>query len=407
MVRSTRRHVLAIVIALAAAVQLAAQTPDQYRKTNPQLLATMAEVVSKPNTFTVRVKCNDKDAALGTIVRPDGWIVTKYSELKGDPYCILKDGRRLEAELVGVEKQYDLALLRVNATDLPVAEWRPSSDDEVGSFVVTPNQNKEPAAVGVVSVAKRNAFWHPNPKSGYMGVGMETIKQSVRVSSVQPSSPADGAGLKVDDIILGVNDTDVTDNQEVMNMLAITKPGDPITLRISRDGQKMALKFVLGKRPALGPGGFNRGEFQNNMGSLLSDRKSNFPIILQHDSVLRPADCGGPLVDLDGKVIGVNIARGGRTESFAVPSEIVQTLLPDLIAGKLPPPPPTQAVAAEKKPSPAELKLKAAEEARAKAAADKAAADKQLSDAEEAVKKAKAELDAERKAAEKKQDEKK
>ena len=36
-----------------------------------------------------------------------------------------------------------------------------------------------------------------------------------------------------------------------------------------------------------------------------------------------PADCGGPLVNLDGKVVGMNIARAGRTESYAIPCACV------------------------------------------------------------------------------------
>src|SRR5262249_11927645 len=45
--------------------------------------------------------------------------------------------------------------------------------------------------------------------------------------------------------------------------------------------------------------------------------------------------CGGPLVDLDGKTVGINIARAGRTETYAIPSEEVQALLADLKSGKL------------------------------------------------------------------------
>jgi serine protease Do len=84
----------------------------------------------------------------------------------------------------------------------------------------------------------------------------------------------------------------------------------------------------------------SRADFQNNMGSRLSDKRTGFPNVLQHDTVLSPADCGGPLVDLDGKAVGVNIARAGRTESYAVPTESVLPLLFDLASGKLTPPTP-------------------------------------------------------------------
>jgi serine protease Do len=70
------------------------------------------------------------------------------------------------------------------------------------------------------------------------------------------------------------------------------------------------------------------------MGSELSQRRAGFPVVLQHDGVIRPTDCGGPLVDLDGRVVGINIARAGRVESYAVPSEAVIPLLGDLMAGK-------------------------------------------------------------------------
>jgi serine protease Do len=43
------------------------------------------------------------------------------------------------------------------------------------------------------------------------------------------------------------------------------------------------------------------------------------------------------VVDLQGKAVGINIARAGRTESYAIPAEVVQGLLSDLKSGKLAP----------------------------------------------------------------------
>jgi serine protease Do len=77
---------------------------------------------------------------------------------------------------------------------------------------------------------------------------------------------------------------------------------------------------------------------QNRMGSELSSRRTGYPIILQHDSVLKPSDCGSPLVDLEGRVLGINISRAGRVESWAIPTEVIRPLLADLKAGKGAPP---------------------------------------------------------------------
>ncbi|MFQ3593063.1 MAG: hypothetical protein SNJ82_07720, partial [Gemmataceae bacterium] len=122
------------------------------------------------------------------------------------------------------------------------------------------------------------------------------------------------------------------------------KPGEKIKVLVQRPGPTPTteeLTVELGKRPAL-PGGLDRGDFQNRMGSTLSVKRSGFPTIFQHDMVVKPSDCGGPVVNLDGEVIGVNIARGGRTESYAIPSEAIQPLLADLRSGKLAPPKPPE-----------------------------------------------------------------
>ena len=120
-----------------------------------------------------------------------------------------------------------------------------------------------------------------------------------------------------------------------MALLRRSLPCQTLTFKVRRDQQELELKATLGKRPA--GMNFDRSDFQNRMGSTLSERRVGFPVILQHDTVLRPQDCGGPLVDLDGNVIGINIARAGRVETFAIPAETVQLILADLMSGKLAP----------------------------------------------------------------------
>jgi len=39
--------------------------------------------------------------------------------------------------------------------------------------------------------------------------------------------------------------------------------------------------------------------------------------------VLQNWQCGGPLMNLDGKAVGLNIARAGRVASYALPSSVV------------------------------------------------------------------------------------
>jgi serine protease Do len=171
-----------------------------------------------------------------------------------------------------------------------------------------------------------------------------------------------------------------------------------VTVKIKRGDEQVELKATLDKRPASSA----RADFQNRMGSELSGRRTGFPVFLQHDTVIKPIDCGGPLVDLDGKVIGVNIARAGRVESYAIPSEAVLPLMYDLMSGKLAPKEVKETPPA-KPLTPAE-KLAEAKAAFEKAQAERDAADKKLADAKAALDKAEAEAKAEK---EKKPEEKK
>ena len=64
----------------------------------------------------------------------------------------------------------------------------------------------------------------------------------------------------------------------------------------------------------------------------VSARSTGFSNVFSHDTVLEPQDCGGPLVNLDGKVVGINIARAGRVSSYALPSQTVKPIVDSLLA---------------------------------------------------------------------------
>ena len=75
----------------------------------------------------------------GFIVDPSGLIVTSHHVVKGaDAVTVtLQDGRKLEAEVVGVDPKTDLALIEVGAGEsLPVVEFGDSDRTRVGDWVV-------------------------------------------------------------------------------------------------------------------------------------------------------------------------------------------------------------------------------------------------------------------------------
>jgi serine protease Do len=412
--KASCRLAICLCVVLGAISPLRADSSDfPVPKANPRMLAAFREVVAKPSQSTVRVLCQEKETALGTIVRADGYIVTKASELKAPILCKLKSGKEYSAKLVGVEMKNDLALLKVEAQGLTPIQWVNSKSATAGSWLASAGAESDPVAIGVVSVATRTLSPQdlamsyrtpPPPNSGYLGIGIEPIMGGAKISHVEEKSPAARAGIKAGDIVLTVAGSRVPDPEQLVKLIQAFKPGDQVLMRIKRGEEELEFKAKLDRRPDRGR--FDRADFQNSLGSQLSKRRGGFPTVLQHDTVLRPVDCGGPIVDLDGKAVGLNIARAGRVESYALPSELVQSLLPDLIAGKYAPPREDEvarALAWQKKLNAAEAEVKAAEDkldeaktnedddeiaaARKKLKAAQAAYEKLKADSEEAKKK--------------------
>src|SRR5262245_2920947 len=102
---------LVALACLALADRALADTPALRR--SPEMIAAFKEVVASPSESTVRVQADGKSAALGAVVSPDGYIVTKGSLLKGSLSCKLKDGRSFDAKYVGLDTKHDLAMIKI------------------------------------------------------------------------------------------------------------------------------------------------------------------------------------------------------------------------------------------------------------------------------------------------------
>src|SRR5690242_3443550 len=83
--RSHRRYfwahfsLLAICAILCGPTAIHAQRvrpePEVVTKTSPQFRAAFREAIAAPARSTVRVRCDDKETALGAVVGADGWVL--------------------------------------------------------------------------------------------------------------------------------------------------------------------------------------------------------------------------------------------------------------------------------------------------------------------------------------------
>ncbi|MFZ4862175.1 Do family serine endopeptidase [Sphingobacterium sp. Mn56C] len=96
----------------------------------------------------------------GVILTPDGYIVTNNHVVEdADKIQVqLTDNRTYEAKVIGRDPNFDLALLKVNATNLPIVKMGNSDDVQVGEWVLAvgyPMGLQSTVTAGIVSAKGR------------------------------------------------------------------------------------------------------------------------------------------------------------------------------------------------------------------------------------------------------------
>ena len=102
-----------------------------------------------------------KSLGSGFIISKDGYVMTNYHVVKDADEIIvrLSDRRELKGEVIGVDRRSDVALLKIEATGLPVVKIGKSSELEVGEWVLaigSPFGFDHSATAGIVSAKGRS-----------------------------------------------------------------------------------------------------------------------------------------------------------------------------------------------------------------------------------------------------------
>ena len=264
------------------------------------------------------------DAEQGYIVTNEHLMISKDLEIE----ITLSDGRSAEAEVVGRDKDMDIALLKFKEPqeNLASAILGDSDDLQVGDFVLalgSPYGLQATVTSGIVSGLARRGLGisryenfiqtdaainignsggalvnlrgevvgintaiispgrsgsvgigfaipinavskvidqlmeHGQVKRGLLGISFQELTdelaeafnldstRGVLVNQVIENSGAEGAGMKAGDVLTHVNGVEVVDGDQLKNMIALIRVGEPTTVTFIRDGKVHTAKTEI------------------------------------------------------------------------------------------------------------------------------------------------------------------
>jgi Do/DeqQ family serine protease len=136
----------------------------------------------------------------GVIVSTDGYVVTNnhvLGEGRIDKVTVsFGDRRELDAVVIGVDPWTDLALLKVNATNLPVIPWGDSSALKVAEWVMAignPYQLNQSVSLGIVSALGRS------------GMGITAYEDFIQTDAAINPGNSGGALVNTRGELVGIN----------------------------------------------------------------------------------------------------------------------------------------------------------------------------------------------------------
>lgn len=291
----------------------------------------------------------------GIIVRADGVILTNDHVVEGadDIFVSLMDGRELEASVEGTDNRTDLAVIKIDANDLPAIKIGDSDALRVGQWVLAIGSPLQPelahtVTAGIVSAKGRSgvglsqyqdyiqtdAAINPGNSGGplvnlkgelvginaaiatrtggnmgigfaipsnlankvmtdilekgrvvrgWLGIGIQNVSpelaknfdldktEGVIVTEVMEDSPAEKAGLKVEDVILALNGERMKNTTQLSTRIGSTEPGATEELRLLRNGKEKTLSVKIGEFPAEKPQARAQRKSMESLGFSVSD----------------------------------------------------------------------------------------------------------------------------------------
>ncbi|MCA9191012.1 MAG: trypsin-like peptidase domain-containing protein [Planctomycetales bacterium] len=284
-------------------------------------LAEWKEVIEPARQNVVRILDDETQVALGTVVDTDGHFVTRASAVPLSLKCFASTGEALQdVALVGVSPEYDLALLKTSSF-LKQSSFCKQVALPIGTFQAVPGHGELPLAVGIVSVAERR------PKGKFRTVVVHDERAMAEPPEwttipipdhgmviVAVEGNAAKAGFEPADELVQLGETSIREPSDVLLAIEDRFARDRILATVIRKSKRTTLELELD----------NGSEAEPN--TERDDSLRIVPVMYEHDAPVAWHECGGPIVDLDGNVTGVTIARLGDYGCIAIPALEVQRI---------------------------------------------------------------------------------
>jgi serine protease Do len=270
---------------------------------------------------------------LGTVMSADGYILTKGSEIDRAIRLevVLPKGGRFAAKEVARDPAFDLALLKVEAANLDPADFR-SEPAGLGEMALVQDPRGRPSIPTVISVVEHEM---ENSKRAFLGIRPQTDQNGVRIAQVIPGGAAERNGLRAEDVILSIDGQNLQTAEQLMTRVLEFRPGDRVSVRYMREERIESIELVLTPRftnenPLLPL--YDTMEMQGSLQRFANTHAGGFPKVLQIDADVYPTKVGGPLLDLQGRSLGIVIARADRFPTYVIPASSVQDVFERLRA---------------------------------------------------------------------------
>ncbi len=317
-----------LLIAFAAMVLPAAAQQNletAYRTTGSAVVAAFEGPRSALQTSSAVIADGRKEVGYGVVISPDGLILTKASEVLEVKSLVITVDRTSykDGKILMIDPTWDVALLKVDASGLIPVNYAPSSDLPQGSWVVAngvTSRTARRALAGIISAKIREI---PAAGGAALGVILNPKSKLLEIKEVNEKSGAKEAGLQKGDVIVAIDGTKVKGMEDMGTALKDKKAGSVVKVTYMRDKEEATVEVRLSVRGELYAEQVSRND---QMSGEYSPHRSGFPRVMQHDILGSRKVEGGPLLDLDGRCVGMNIARANRAENYAIPVEDLQEL---------------------------------------------------------------------------------